>query len=133
MFVDTKEAAKVKQDSEVVATLKAAKALIADMSNWTQGTYCRQSDGSACQSHPQDATQFCAVGALWMVLGSKEGFYPMVYRSENTVAGRLLNYASKIGTSYTHPHPVKVNDNLGHAAVMQMYDVAIEKAEREGL
>lgn len=123
MFVDEAQAF-TKVDSEVVATLKAARALIQDPKNWTIGSYCISLGGS--HNDLNTGVQFCAVGALAKATNTKLceiETRPIVHFMENVV--KVL-YAGKT-------HPVQVNDTLGHAAVMQMFDVAIEKAEREGL
>lgn len=94
--------------------LRAAKALIADPKNWTRGAFARSAFDNVIGPETEGACKWCAVGALYKV-GDVHGR-----------AGNLLwDAAAKIGRG----HPALVNDELGHATVLRMFDLAIAKAE----
>jgi hypothetical protein len=95
------------------------RALIADRLQWTQGQYARTMDGSGVPARCDSAVSFCATGALLRADAPSRGYAPSVVYHEAddalTQAGREL-----FGVS-----AVAVNDDLGHAAVLRMYDRAI--------
>jgi hypothetical protein len=95
--------------------LTQARDLIADENNWTTVFYARGEDGEPLDTgFDPRAVRFCAVGACdrtraseaWLRRAAKELF--------PTMSG-----------------PASVNDRLGHAAAMQMFDRAIEIATAE--
>lgn len=100
-----------------VEILTKAKELIADKSRWCQGKYWRNADGvGTC--YEREAASFCADGAVMFVGG------------DGDVRGaiRLLEAASHECYAYGE---VYVNDELGHEAVLSVYDRAIELARSE--
>jgi hypothetical protein len=48
-------------------TLKAARQLISDPAKWTQGEFARDVDGNEVKAWSEDATCFCAYGAIQRV------------------------------------------------------------------
>lgn len=97
-------------------TLKAARELISDPRRWTQGCYARDELGNKTLCDASDACQWCALGSL------------LHYRADISTF-RLLSQAAH------NIHDAKadsVNDRLGHAAVLKMFDAAIALAEKEG-
>lgn len=104
--------------------LVEAKALIEHPVHWTQHVYARDRAGGSVQAHDERAVCWCALGALYHV-----GHNAMPVRSGVEVVGAardLLTLHSQrkglpIGAS-------RVNDYLGHAEVMKMYDAAIATA-----
>lgn len=103
--------------------LRAAKALIADPANWITGFYAATSDERAIGWDCANACKFCAVGALARVENKSP---KQVEQADELDAGYFLNKAAGETNDY-HPH--RVNDARGHAAVMAMYDRAIELAD----
>lgn len=128
MFVDEMQIAQaeVKQDSDVVATLKAAKALIADKSKLICETFARNVLGHPTAVLSSDAVGWCAAGALCKVQNVEP--YSSAMRVGFDILNQAATYIHKRGFSVSY-----VNDTFGHDAVMQVFDQAIEKAEREGL
>jgi hypothetical protein len=103
-----------------VEVLIAAKTLIEDPERWTQHEYALRADGSGTFSLDVDARQWCATGALQRVQDSQ-------IASETTEAFIILESAAR---TLDIDGIVGVNDDLGHAAVMQMYNKAIEIAQK---
>lgn len=99
--------------------LRAAKSLISDKAKWTTGAYAKTSAGRMIGVDCENACQFCAIGALARVSGTT----PKFVEREFDVGAFLNKAAGERG----YPHIV--NDEDGHAAVMAMYDRAIELAE----
>jgi hypothetical protein len=98
--------------------LKAAKALIADPERWTVREYAIKADSSPAWGYETDACKWCALGALQYVLLS---------RVTGGTQPRLL--LDSVANGLHDEGVTGVNDDLGHAAVMRMYDKAIELAE----
>jgi hypothetical protein len=90
-----------RQISETAKALIAAKAMIKDERNWTQGDY-------GLHGGP-----VCAIGAL-----HRASFSPAAHRALYKAADEL----------FPGSVPATVNDILGFAAVHKMYDLAISRA-----
>jgi len=99
--------------------LKAARALIADPSHWTQGALARNARGNRVRPWSEHAVRWCAEGASIRVCGPNFG-----------LRGRLVGVLFGDGADA----PWVVNDDQGHAAVLAMYDraIAAEQARQEG-
>lgn len=96
----------LKAPSTKTANLIKAREMIADEKDWSRGLPERsRGDGSY---------QRCAANALFTVYGNA---------ADANV--QLISF-EKIAFSMFGMPITKVNDNLGHAAVMQLFDKAIE-------
>lgn len=102
--------------AQIVADLKAAKALIDTPEKWTQGAYARSSIGVELTYHNKEASCFCSWGALANVKGSTGSTYEAL---------RFLDSFT------TQDNIVQFNDleSTTHAEVMAVWDKAIAKAE----
>jgi len=101
-------------ERSVVEVLRAAKERISDPERLAQGVSARDREGNRCDY--EEAFSFCALGTLEF---ESDRLYPE--------AVELLDEAAR----ERHGAAVHVvNDRLGHAATMAMYDRAIELAER---
>lgn len=113
-----------------VEILKAARSLIEDQNCWATGKLARDAAGLGCDVYSDSACQFCALGALERIqlmthTWRGDGF---LYKS----AIKLLIDRDVLGWRLScKASPAYVNDVLGHAAVMEMYDRAIEMAQQE--
>lgn len=98
--------------------LIAARDLIADPARWTQYASARDAEGKYVECDDEKAVCWCAMGALKHVcpLGRFIRTDRWLDRAGKELFGRL---------------DVAVNDELGHAAVMQMYAKAIADAQAE--
>lgn len=98
--------------------LRAARARIEDPKNFCTGNYATDSKGRTVRPTSRKAARWCAYGAL---------------RAEEAVIdgpeSKLLDTASI--DLFDCVSPATVNDKLGHAAVLQMFDAAIAAAEAE--
>lgn len=97
-------------------TLIQARALIAHRSTWTQHYLARTSAGEPIEVANPAACSFCAIGALWRVTR-------MPY-----LTGRASHALHKAAQRLFQMGITDVNDRLGHAAVVRVYDDAIATA-----
>ena len=108
----------------VLANLQAAKSAIALQKNWTQGTL-KRNDG-----------RMCALGAIREVRGGDRGTFMSAIDSWPEVK-LLAKYGRRnVGKFWEHKNCAAVhllNDTDGHAAVMEMFDKAIDEARRLSL
>jgi hypothetical protein len=103
--VDTKE------------VLIRAKSLIEDPKHWAQNYYAYSAEGTMTGVDSEDAVSWCALGATFKMTNG-----------EADLASELLQAAS-VDLFSDGYDVISVNDELGHASVMQMYDKAIELAD----
>ena len=103
--------------------LKAAKAKIEDPAHWCQGNYSHWVDDKTCQ--------YCAEGAMFQTPCQENG-------PASNDAWRFLREAAHERLVACHLRfdrqrydIVTVNDGLGHAETMKMFDRAIELAEAD--
>lgn len=93
-------------------TLVAARALISDPERWTTGVPARAEDGRMCDPDAPAAVRWCAMGALLAVGPIEDSQHPY-----NALWGAAMTiYDTGV---------VTVNEDLGHAAVLRLYDYAI--------
>jgi hypothetical protein len=95
--------------------LKATRALIADESNFTTIVMARDSKGVECASTAPEAARWCVVGA-WLRITE-------TYGQAAIISMQKLRELSNNNIFY-------VNDILGHKAVLNMLDDAIEKERK---
>lgn len=88
-----------------------ARAIIEDEEHWTQRTCARRADGRACVVDSSEAVRWCAGGAILKVT--------------HDIGVHLALGAACPDGEYT---VTRVNDILGHRAVLEMFDRAIEAA-----
>ena len=106
--------------SGAVEILTAARAMLAERVRWTQGEMARDAYGSPIDAEADGAVCFCAWGAFTRAsLGWEDT--PAERQADNAM------YAAAVALFQYYPS--QVNDQLGHAAVLRMYDRAIELAE----
>jgi hypothetical protein len=97
--------------------LLRARERIRPESAWCQVAYALMLDGNRCLSHDDRAIRWCAEGAI-----RRDG------RSATTDAA--VAALSEAAVRCHGKTLFVVNDHLGHAAVMRVYDAAIEDVER---
>lgn len=104
-------------------TLRAAKAVIENPENWTQQMYGRRAkhSGHHLMGYDPEATCWCSVGALQKVVGNEA-----VYHLECK-----LSDAARLIANTKVENAVHFNDHRSHDEVMRMFDLAIERAEKE--
>jgi hypothetical protein len=103
--------------------LRAARERITPKGRWTTDAYARRAGDEAADPLGKCAVRWCAIGALVR----EEGVAGLwVERPGNVGADFLRDAAREI---FGLSSPTTVNDEIGHDAVLQMYDRAIELAE----
>ena len=106
-------------ESAEVRTLRAARALITDKTHWGQGS-------AMGREH-----RFCALDALARVEG-RENPYDCTSPALAQAARELLLMdatACEYVSSESYQNVYTVNDHLGHAATLAMFDRAVEIAQ----
>jgi hypothetical protein len=105
-----------------VTVARAARALIAHPDRWTTRSYARTAIGTKCAPDDPLAARWCALGARHL---ASEAVDPEV---SDAVESALRRAAHEL---WADGGPATVNDRHGHAAVLKMWDRAIELLERE--
>ena len=95
--------------------LIAARARITDPATWTRKTLARDATGYPCRAHSDEAVAWCALGSLHIP--------DTDVKDQMNAYDRLKIVADGMGGGVVY-----VNDVLGHDTVLQMFDLAIEKA-----
>ncbi len=113
------------QREQALADLQAARALIEDPARWTQHTTARARDGARTSAQADNACRWCATGAL-VRIAAPPNRWPGIPRPRVDVAVEILRRAAL--QTGAHMVPSEVNDELGHAATMEMYDRAVRIA-----
>ena len=109
--------------------LKMAKAKIENPEHWCVHEEARNKHGLMVQADAPGACQWCAYGALFAVAPPPAA--RLVVECLDEVASKAIQgFEFLPGQDWVHAD--FVNDTTDHATVMRMYDLAIEKAERDG-
>ena len=113
--------------------LEKAKSVISNQNNFMQGHYTGDSNG-----YPTDKKsaihRYCSIGALHIT--DNYSFRCMCYLKEgakHVISSRAIPLDGLYlpGSDYECNEVTYVNDELGHSAVMEMYDKAIELAREQ--
>lgn len=115
----------------VLEVLEKARALIADKKRWTQREFARNRRSETVSPDDPEACRWCAAGAVMRVLGLAESdlYDDSAALSTHNAALAALELHARIG-GY-NVSVADVNDSLGWAAAMNLYDraIAAEKAK----
>ena len=114
----------------VVNILSEAQELIRDPSKWSQGALARNKDGVAVHSDDKSACSWCALGAVDFI-GTKRREYIATSRALDAMSLAAEDWAHTASGTLGETAPTWVNDYFGHAAVMEMFDRAIQIAKEE--
>ena len=98
-----------------------ARALIADPARWTRGTLACTANGRRVDWHDQSATKWCALGAIYRAAYDLVGDPLQATRIGDKVAESVCR------TRWFRCLPV-INDWRGHAAVLALFDKALQAA-----
>jgi hypothetical protein len=99
-----------------------ARALIADPAHWTRGVLACNANGRKVQWHDQSATKWCAMGAIYRAA------YDIVRDPQE--ATRIGNELAKNAcpNRWFRGGLPSINDRRGHAAVLKLFDKALQAA-----
>jgi hypothetical protein len=103
----------------VVEILRAAREKISNPEHWTTQDFAKDSSGMPVRWSSDRAVCWCALGAI-------RASAPSVLEAFS--AEDVLDKAVRFVSPATDGVP-ELNDQVGHAAVMQAFDTAIAKAE----
>jgi hypothetical protein len=112
---------------DLKAKLQEARDLISDESRWTQGTNAVDARGIAVHPGHPDACKWCARGALLKVFGIGDliSEAPQEERAAYYAVRDTLDACASAQDSTKAM--VGINDELGHAATLKMFDCGIAK------
>jgi hypothetical protein len=96
-----------------VEILKAARELIAKPERWTRGCGARNASGQDVNAHSDDATCWCAIGAIVKVSDDNPVPAEMLLRRALPDGGFISAF----------------NDSHDHAEVLALFDAAIASAQ----
>ncbi len=99
-----------------------ARALIADPAHWTRGTLACTANGRRVEWHDQSATKWCAMGAIYRAAYDLVGNPQEATRIGNEVAKNVSP------TRWFRGGLPAINDMRGHAAVLKVFDKALQPA-----
>jgi hypothetical protein len=109
-------------------TLTKARALIADPAHWTEGALARKSDGTEIGWLDPEACCFCGEGAIMKACEASFNGESTNYRAYRA-AMEFLQLGNVQELAGLPPHMVPtINDDLGHEAVLKLFDKGIELA-----
>jgi hypothetical protein len=115
-----------------LSILVAARAVIKDPAKWTQGRLARDAAGEAYDDVTEpNVTCYCAFGALCLAAGMRNGM--TFHRSEpgQRALDLLEDAALRLfpeTKSAVELRLTRLNDDLGHEAVMSVFSEAILNA-----
>lgn len=131
---------------KTVELLKAGRALIADPKNWTKGAYARDSNevspegaryGIHVNAAQPSAVCWCSAGALKHFTQSwDEDYGPSPIRHMERMecyAYKCLLNTVKENTPYCSVESFNDSEHTTHAKVLEIWDLAIARAERLGI
>lgn len=101
----------------VKEVLIAARAKIAPIENWTQGSFAKNKNGSPVLETSESACSFCSAGAVYLACRELEGGYPAFMIPSLNALDEL---SRAMGQSVGH-----FNDTHTHAEVLAKFDEAI--------
>lgn len=104
----------------VLTVLREARELITPPGSWTQQAYARGEDGTPYNPNDLRAVCWCADAALTKVADTWQA------KSDAALALR-----ERCNDLFGTVNFVKINDEIGHEAVLGMFDAAIASAEKE--
>lgn len=94
--------------------------LLEEEENWCQGALARNSEGQPCATDDDDAQRWDFLGALQRSLERNNAT-----KDEQGAVGRILMHAIQMKGHWKMGYS-RVNDELGHAAVLAVLEYALE-------
>ena len=101
--------------------LQSARDKIADPAHWTKRTFASDEFGKPCNEFSSHSVRWCALGSLRVACGE---YSVKNYRLLDALRTKLNTIAID---HFTSNGIIAVNDDLGHAAVLELYDIAIRR------
>lgn len=100
----------------LIQVLTAAKTKIQNPDNWVQKYFAIDAAGKPVSFARDDACKFCALGAVLSVSDC-----------ESAAVGKAYHLLSSTALELFGMNIVKVNDTLGHAAVLEVYNTTLRQ------
>lgn len=107
---------------EPIDVVRRGREIISDQKRWTKFAFAKKADGGHTLPRSSDAVAFCAIGVIDMLCKAEDwNSYFEAHELLNDAALRLFGCVIQT-----------VNDKLGHASVLAMFDEVIGKEEGNG-
>jgi hypothetical protein len=104
--------------------LIATRELLSDPMRWTRGAVAKRADGQIVDIHDPEACRFCTVGGLNKVTGNEGSLFDECYGALQVTSAAMFPSEADHGEP---TDPIDVNDGRGHADVIRMFDLTIER------
>lgn len=116
----------------IVRVLQTAKAKIEDPARWCTDDYAQSAGGAKLAPYSPLACRFCALGAVESCF-SEHDYDRTCSWTRRLLADAAAAVAQDLGVEIppTKARVPFINDHCGHAAVMEMYERAIQLAKGE--
>lgn len=117
----------------VKEALIAARDKIIDPTSWTVDFMAINADDKMVSPFDKSAVCFCAVGSLRFVTNTPDNKKDQIDNPNRYIIyERTMSYLSEAAMKLFKTHyPTNVNDEIGHEAVIAMYNEAIRLVEKE--
>lgn len=109
-------------------TLTKARALIANPAHWTEGALARKSDGTEIGWHDPEACCFCGEGAVMKACDVPRSFQGPNYLLYRKAMDFLQYEGVQERAGFPSWQVPTINDDLGHEALLKLFDKGIELA-----
>ena len=97
-----------------MSKLQEAYDLIKDENRWCKGSLARDADGCSVSYNDENATRWCAYGALLKV-----------YENDQVGLCAVIKRLDIVAFKYFDTYASFVNDIKGHKAILKVYEYAI--------
>ncbi len=110
--------------------LADARSIIAHPHAWTQGTAARDAAGHPVSAENNNASAWCATGALARALHHRLRTQPPPIAPHLALdrATRILNATIRSLSAGRHKHTNTYNDSTNHSCMLHTFDIAISDA-----
>lgn len=105
-----------------IAIIRRAREIISDPEKWTQGTYARDRDGAPIHPGDEEASCWCALGAI-----AKAAIELEAQPGDGSAAADRLWNISKRPVGWVNDYGPRVQ---AHAAVLSLFDKALTEEVR---
>lgn len=109
--------------SNLIGIVRETRDYLADPDHWTQNANARRANCEETDIFNPDAERHCASGALRLIAGRRN--IGMDHEGFNLIGHMLQGVSHELFQTELVP----VNDRLGHAAVLKVFDVFLQRYE----
>jgi len=124
------------EDTETaIEILKDARKRIEPSENWCVRMAAKDAMGKSCVSWKEKACRWCALGSLdksvFLFTRTTKKDIDWFETPDTELRGACRTWLKRKGRNQTGPSITVVNDNHGHAAILECFDIAIANLRNE--